>query len=733
MKRSWLVLSLLSVVACSTPTGSDPTRPLGTSPGAACGDNALSAALDARTWEYVDLTAPITLSAPLGCLTTDRPWSAEAAQFADELIAHIDTSTREGYVPTRTSIDALGQVHVRLQQTIDGIPVVGAELLVHADRATGEILHVNGRYVPATGVPQVATVLADDALAQSLAQAQITGAVLDQPQLGYVLSPAGVPVLAWSADVSYLSAEGPELDTVFADATTGELVTRHPHYMRAKNREVYDSQNGTAQGPLVVSEGGMSGDNTADLAHDYMGDAYDYLFDTHGRDSWDDGGATLISWVHYSVNYNNAFWNGSRLTFGDGDGSVFSPLSESRDVVAHELGHGTVQETAGLIYQNESGALNEAYADIFAAATDIYMRGGTVGNGTWLVGEEVYTPGTNGDALRYMDNPTQDGISYDYWPERYTGGADSGGVHLNSGIANLAFVLMVEGGDHPRDKTIYQVDAIGISATEQIFYRALSTYLNGSSNFGEMRTATGWAARDLFAWNEYKQVHNAWSTVGVPGSYAMFSTEVDGKVAATGYAPMTVNFIDESVGAATWNWQLGTGSSSVEQNPSFTYANPGTYNITLEINGDPNTTTPEYAVTALEAPAVDFTADTLEGHAPLTVNFENLTSGGTVSSYEWDFGDVEAETPSTSTDENPSYEYAVPGEYTVSLTVEGGAGLLTETKEAFIVVTAKPDDEGPFACLCAMQPHSSHNGWPVWLLVTLVAGAAVVVRRKYPR
>ena len=148
------------------------------------------------------------------------------------------------------------------------------------------------------------------------------------------------------------------------------------------------------------------------------------------------------------------------MTYGDGDGVTFIPLSQDADVVAHELTHGVTERTSNLIYQNESGALNEAWSDIFGAMVD--RQEGATGADIWLLGEDIYTPGTPGDALRNMADPAVFG-DRDYYPDRYTGTADHGGVHSNSGIANLAFKLLVTGGTHPRGKTSVNVPAIGLS------------------------------------------------------------------------------------------------------------------------------------------------------------------------------------------------------------------------------------------------------------------------------
>jgi vibriolysin len=217
---------------------------------------------------------------------------------------------------------------------------------------------------------------------------------------------------------------------------------------------------------------------------------------------------TLVSRVHYSVNYNNAFWDGSQMTYGDGDGVTFIPLSQDADVVAHELTHGVTERSSNLVYSNESGALNEALSDIFGALVD--RQEGATGADIWLLGEDIYTPATPGDGLRVMNDPAAAG-DYDWYPTRYTGTSDNGGVHWNSGIANLAFVLLVEGGTHPRGKSSVVVPGIGFSAAADIFYAANTACLTSSSNFKAMRYCTADNAGANAA-----AVHLAWDAVGVP-------------------------------------------------------------------------------------------------------------------------------------------------------------------------------------------------------------------------
>jgi vibriolysin len=171
------------------------------------------------------------------------------------------------------------------------------------------------------------------------------------------------------------------------------------------------------------------------------------------------------------------------------------------------LQHGITQYTSDLIYRDESGALNEAMSDIFGAMVD--AQEGAKGLDIWKLGEDIYTPGTAGDALRYMHDPGEAG-DYDWYPNRYTGSSDNGGVHWNSGIANLAFVLLSVGGTHPRGKSSVNVPAIGMEAAADIFYMANTACLTQNSQFIDARACTL-----HFAGPHVAAVGAAWDAVGV--------------------------------------------------------------------------------------------------------------------------------------------------------------------------------------------------------------------------
>ncbi|MGG2093751.1 M4 family metallopeptidase [Bacillus sp. S13(2024)] len=240
----------------------------------------------------------------------------------------------------------------------------------------------------------------------------------------------------------------------------------------------------------------------------YAGVTYDYYKNKFNRNSYDNAGGALKSTVHYGSNYNNAFWNGTQMVYGDGDGTTFIPLSGGIDVVGHELTHAVTERSSNLIYQNESGALNEAISDIFGTLIEYYDNR----NPDWEIGEDIYTPGKAGDALRSMSDPTKYGDP-DHYSKRYTGTSDNGGVHTNSSIINKAAYLLANGGTHYG----VTVNGIGNDKVAAIYYRANTVYFTQSTTFSQARAGLVQAAADLYGANsaEVAAVNQSYDAVGV--------------------------------------------------------------------------------------------------------------------------------------------------------------------------------------------------------------------------
>ncbi|GAA5157734.1 M4 family metallopeptidase [Ornithinimicrobium tianjinense] len=256
--------------------------------------------------------------------------------------------------------------------------------------------------------------------------------------------PDGPGIIAWPMQ-RRLEPEAP--------GTPGEEPRVEPD--AAPRRAVHDAQHGTSlPGVLVRGEGtDPSGDRSVDEAYDGLGATWRLLAEAFGRDSLDARGLPLVATVHYARDYDNAFWDGRQMVFGDGDGVYFAGFTRSVDVVAHELAHGLTQYTAGLTYVGQSGALNESVSDVWGAMVRQRVRGETVDEADWLIGADVFTDRVQGVALRSMAAP---GTAYDdpvlgkdpqpahlrdYVVLPHDADNDNGGVHINSGIPNKAFHL----------------------------------------------------------------------------------------------------------------------------------------------------------------------------------------------------------------------------------------------------------------------------------------------------
>ena len=268
------------------------------------------------------------------------------------------------------------------------------------------------------------------------------------------------------------------------------------------------------------------------------------------RLSYDNVGSPVINTVDYSrvpgSPYPSAFWNGSRkiIFYGIGEEGRASPLSGALDIVAHEITHAITEKTSDLIYRDESGALSEAFSDIMGAYAEHRLD---PENADWKIGEDIWTLGVDGDAMRYMNNPTLDGKSRDHYEDRYKGLSDGGGVHWNSGIVNLAFYLLVEGGVHPR-RPAQRVSGIGWERAMDIFYKAYTELLPSSAKFVDARDATVLVARDFEQQTVYS-VTAAWAAVGVGNLYDESTTQGTGENGGSSqeYSKVLISHLDVKI------------------------------------------------------------------------------------------------------------------------------------------------------------------------------------------
>jgi len=398
--------------------------------------------------------------------------------------------------------DALGVEHVRLQQVHKGVPVRGAEFLVHLKGSRA--MAANGHIIadlPDNVTPGVQPELARFEARQLIGKhrhADATGALYSEPRLeifnrGLLGNGNGPSRLAW-----FVEATGPRLrEYIWVDAQSGAILLNFSQLTEAKSRAVYTAgHTDLLPGTLLRSEGGAAnGDTDEDSAYTYAGITYDYYLTNHGRDSFDNAGSTIVSSAHYCElgtcpTFQNAFWNGSQMVYGDG-------FAAADDVVAHELTHAVTERTANLFYYVQSGALNESFSDIFGETVDLTDGVGNDSPGVrWEIGEDLSI-----GAIRNLMTPTQfsnpgkmsDSAYFVCSSSASIDSSDNGGVHTNSAIPSHAYALMVDGGSY-NGKT---VTGIGLTSAAKIEYRALTVYLTSGATFLDDFNALNQSCADL--------------------------------------------------------------------------------------------------------------------------------------------------------------------------------------------------------------------------------------------
>jgi vibriolysin len=468
-------------------------------------------------------------------------------------------------VVKRTTVDSQGHTYIRYAQTKGGLEVVGGELIVHVDQ-NGHVYAANGSARDGESVSAQARISADAASTAAVRNTQGSGLAAEGAKLVFYRTESDNRLkLAYEVVVTGEGVELPIRDHVFVSAKDGSILGRASDIHSAQNRAVYSGNNTTSlPGTLKRSEGGaVTNDSHVDMNYDHLGTTYQCYSVNFGRDSYNAAGAQLKSTVHHSTNYTNAFWNGTQMVYGDSDGTQSAPLGKSLDVTVHELTHAVTDSESDLIYSNESGALNEGMSDIFSAYCESWTLNWATPASVWMIGDDVWTPNTAGDALRYMANPTQDGSSKDYYPTRYTGTSDNGGVHWNSGIANLAFKLLSTGGTHPRNVTTVNVTGIGVQKAGKIFYEANANCLTASSNFAAAKTCTEQKAEQFYGAAEKASVTQAWEAVGVGGTVTPPPT-CSSAIALTNGVTVTNVSAAQGAWSCTYTLAVPAGSSNLK-------------------------------------------------------------------------------------------------------------------------------------------------------------------------
>ena len=501
--------------------------------------------------------SPDTASAAVSALQ-DHPGAARAA-------------AGQAFTATGTLVDANGTTHVRMDRTYRGLEVLGGDLVVHQG-PQGAWRGVSQTLDAPLDVATSPRVTAADATARALAPAKATRTIegieaTGSPRL-VVDATGSTPRLAWVVLTGGRQADGtPSRLSTYVDARSGAVLRREEGIQTADgsgqslysgtvpltttlsgstyqlkdatrgNTYTTDMNNASdsmfcqlfgskcATGTLFTDADNLWGTGTNANRQSAAVDAqygtnmtWDYYKTVHGRNGIFGTGAGSYNRVHYGKNYVNAFWDGTKMTYGDGDGVSYGPLV-SLDVAGHEMSHGVTENSANLTYSGESGGLNEAPPDIFGTLVEFYANNAN-DPGDYLIDEEFDLASLLG--FRRMDKPSSDGSSYDCWSST-VGSAD---VHYSSGVGNHFFYLLAEGSGA---KTIggvahnsptcngSTVTGIGRDAAGKIWYRALTVYMTSNTNYAGARTASLNAARDLYGAGSVQQnaVAAAWSAVSV--------------------------------------------------------------------------------------------------------------------------------------------------------------------------------------------------------------------------
>ncbi|MCM8710183.1 M4 family metallopeptidase [Clostridium sp. SYSU_GA19001] len=481
------------------------------------------------------------------------PGEKSAVNFLDEnkKLFGIDNVTNE-LKTVEVKKDELGHTYVKFMQMINGNKVEGSLINVHFDK-NGVIVSVNGKVEKNKSITTLGNNKISESKAVEIAKKQYTYKSLrNTPKAEkLIISKDNKNYEVYKVNISYMEPTIGNYD-VYVETYSGNVIKTENNirydgsvtgsgidvqgntkslnlYQSSAQYQMkdltnsstnsiltYDCDNSTTSGTLVTNSTNFFGteDHKASVsAHHYADKVVDFYKNLFNRNSLDNSGMDIKSFTHYGYYYNNAFWDGYEMVYGDGDGYLFTYLSGDLDVVGHEMTHGVIDYTADLYYHNQSGALNESMADVFGVLIETYSKYNVADGGNWtfdaadwVVGDDIYTPYISGDALRSLSNPAlyyqPDHMSdYEYLPDNEYG--DWGGVHTNSGIPNKAAYLVAQ--------------SIGMEKTARIYYRALVNYMSQYTDFANAKNYLIQSAVDLYGENsaEATAVKNAFDSVGV--------------------------------------------------------------------------------------------------------------------------------------------------------------------------------------------------------------------------
>jgi Zn-dependent metalloprotease len=583
------------------------------------------------------------------------------------------TDPKKEFLITNIQKDALGMTHVTLQQRYNGVEVYAASLQFHFS-VDNRLVAVNGTYLPQITLSVTPKLKREQA--KELAKENLTSLIklnhgnLDTSDVktstgDLLIYNSGVfsgeqenSQLVWRLSTYSEKLDGSQL--YYISANSGNVIKRLENSLDAESRETYVLNDCWDDlGTLTYNEDGLIGpyNSEAETIDQYSNHIYDYYFNKFNRDSYDDLGATLESYSNYSlqgsfypncIDYNNASWEPDLRVMRYGQSFL------SLDVAGHEFTHGVIQYSVGntssdtLEYENESGALNESYADIFGELVEFDS-----GGGDWLIGTDL----PDGPS-RDLSNPNN---SPDYWQPSNVGEKkeladgesvecdasstdynDCGWVHYNSGITNNAFYLLVNGGTNPYSGEGV-ASGIGIEAAEQIYYRALTTYLDVSSDFEDAYNATMQSCLDLnandsatYPLSYCEAVFDAFAAVGINTDSSYVWAGISASV-TSGYGPLTITFdgADSRVLGSTitnYAWDFDDGSTATGGAVSHTFSDPGSYQVTLTVTAaDGNTSDTQLSIVIYPDPTISTNTTWTTDRSPYVITSLTVQSGATLT------------------------------------------------------------------------------------------------------